>query len=458
MFIETLGIDSNDLNEQYLQQRILGADREEGKTIDYKKKFEFACETSGKISWKGVNRASQYEFLRDISSFANTNGGVIFYGINAPQGIPIKINGLNIPKNAFELIENHLDDLLRDHIEPPITVGYHHTSLENARQVYALIIPRSLTGPYQLVFEEGNKPIHKEFWARSDAKKKYQLGVGQLRDAFRRSQALIDEVAQFKANRIKFASNGFAISKLPFNGNAMTLLHLIPIGAFDVERKQYDTNSVFREEKVLVPMFRTGNAGFLGSDPTIRSAFNFDGVKKCCFYKFPTKSELDASERTVSYPYTCAQLFTNGIVEAIERIKLNTEKHIQNQKRIDISSYEEGLINALRNYLETLQKLRVAPRIFLFLTLCGVKGYELGRSLSSTMLGGQIDRDTLEIAASPIDTYNIKPETILKPCFDSIWNACGYPESLNYDDDGNYDVRGSDQRLKKWVEGPLEKN
>ena len=27
---------------------------------------------------------------------------------------------------------------------------------------------------------------------------------------------------------------------------------------------------------------------------------------------------------------------------------------------------------------------------------------------------------------------------VLRPCFDSIWNACGYAKSLNYDENGKW--------------------
>ncbi|MBU7009184.1 MAG: hypothetical protein HXS46_00730 [Theionarchaea archaeon] len=47
-----------------------------------------------------------------------------------------------------------------------------------------------------------------------------------------------------------------------------------------------------------------------------------------------------------------------------------------------------------------------------------------------------IDRDVLALPEIMIENYDIIARDILKPCFDSIWNACGFPRSLNYNEAG----------------------
>ena len=37
-----------------------------------------------------------------------------------------------------------------------------------------------------------------------------------------------------------------------------------------------------------------------------------------------------------------------------------------------------------------------------------------------------------------IESYNDKIEHILKPIFDTVWNACGFKRSKNYDKDGKW--------------------
>ena len=49
-----------------------------------------------------------------------------------------------------------------------------------------------------------------------------------------------------------------------------------------------------------------------------------------------------------------------------------------------------------------------------------------------------IDRDILLLPEIILENYDIKAEKILKPCFDSIWNACGFSGSFYYNDEGEW--------------------
>ncbi len=45
-----------------------------------------------------------------------------------------------------------------------------------------------------------------------------------------------------------------------------------------------------------------------------------------------------------------------------------------------------------------------------------------------------IDRDILQLPEVMLQNYDEKAENVLKPCFDSIWNACGFRGSFNYNE------------------------
>ena len=47
-------------------------------------------------------------------------------------------------------------------------------------------------------------------------------------------------------------------------------------------------------------------------------------------------------------------------------------------------------------------------------------------------------RDILLLPEIVIEDYEVSAKDILRPCFDSIWNACGFPRSLNYNDAGEW--------------------
>jgi hypothetical protein len=49
-----------------------------------------------------------------------------------------------------------------------------------------------------------------------------------------------------------------------------------------------------------------------------------------------------------------------------------------------------------------------------------------------------IDRDALLLPDVIAEEFDVDVPKLLKPVFDGLWNACGYPRSLNYDDEGNW--------------------
>ena len=50
----------------------------------------------------------------------------------------------------------------------------------------------------------------------------------------------------------------------------------------------------------------------------------------------------------------------------------------------------------------------------------------------------EIDRDVLNIPEVLLERFDESPPELLKPIFDSVWNACGYARSSNYDEDGKF--------------------
>jgi len=49
-----------------------------------------------------------------------------------------------------------------------------------------------------------------------------------------------------------------------------------------------------------------------------------------------------------------------------------------------------------------------------------------------------IDRDVLYLSETEISDLSANAYDICRPLFDVIWNAAGFPRSLNFDDQGNW--------------------
>ena len=97
------------------------------------------------------------------------------------------------------------------------------------------------------------------------------------------------------------------------------------------------------------------------------------------------------------------------------------------------------MIKSFTDYLSLLKTLNVEPPIFIFLDLFGVKGYSMAvRERFWFAESHTIDRDILLLPEIIIESYDVSADKILRPCFDAIWNACGFPRSLNYNDEGEW--------------------
>lgn len=151
-------------------------------------------------------------------------------------------------------------------------------------------------------------------------------------------------------------------------------------------------------------------------------------------YRYNIDGFLTFGEDKNKKSYSYVQFFRSGIIEAVNGSMLEPYKE---KLQIPSVGYENELIKSLTNYLSLLQKLSTEPPIFVFLTLLGVKGYSM--AVSERFVSAKsdvIDRDILQLPEVIIESYDINPEKVLKPCFDSIWNACGFPRDLYYNDAG----------------------
>ena len=365
----------------------------EKKTLEYKQALP------------GNTDSDKKEFLADISSFANANGGDIIYGIieNRDTGLPAALEGV-IAENIDQEI-TRLDSIIRDGIEPRISgIKIRPIKRSNGKVVVVIRIPKSWISPHRVTFKGYDK-----FYSRS-TNGKYPMDVAELRNAFTLSESLTERIRKFRAERIsKIIANE---TPMPLDEKAKIVLHLIPIISFNPAQKYELTEEA---EKNLSPISCRG----------WNRRYNFDGFLTYCM-----------AEGRV-YAYT--QFFKNGIIEAVESLLLDN-KYPDGRFYIPSVSFEEALIVSLSNYFTVFKSLNVSLPIFLFLTLLQVKGYSMAVAPNHWKPRADlIDRDILYVPEEVIEEYDIVSSNILRPCFDSIWNACGFPKSLNYNEDGEWE-------------------
>lgn len=79
--------------------------------------------------------------------------------------------------------------------------------------------------------------------------------------------------------------------------------------------------------------------------------------------------------------------------------------------------------------------------MLVMLSLIGVRGYRMTVPPAAFDEGEPIDRDDLVVPEILVEEYETDPRSVaslLRPAFDAVWTACGYPRSPNYDPDGRW--------------------
>jgi hypothetical protein len=364
----------------------------EKKTLEYKKLLP------------GNSDGEKKEFLADVSSLANASGGDLIFGISQDNttGLPSKLEGLEVENVDRET--QRLHNIIREGIEPRIpSVDIQPIPLSNLKIVLIIRVQKSWLSPHRIAFKGDHK-----FYVRN-SNGKHELDVDELRIAFTFSQTVAERIRAFRERRI---SNIYANeTPVPLYENAKIALHLIPIISFS-PGQNYDIEKVASEPVKFRPI----------NCHSWDTRYNLDG-----FLSY----SADLSEKSHSY----AQLFRNGILEDVEGRLLKPDGE---KLWIPSVAFERELILGLNEHLSILKTISVELPVFVFLTLIGVKGYSMVHGRFVERESARIDRDILLLPEAVIESYDVKAERLLRPVFDSVWNACGLPRSHNYDKNGDW--------------------
>lgn len=262
------------INKDDLDELIAQADAEK-KTLEYKREIRVDQPSDRK------------EFLFDVSSFANTLGGHIFFGIEEDQGVPIALHGL--PKVNPDKLISKLENMCRAGIEPRISgLQMKAISLPSKGPVIVIRLPRSWGRPHMVKYRGTNK-----FYSRN-SNGKYPMDVSEIRSAFLLSEAAGERIRQFRVDRISLiGADETPVALDPF---PKIVLHLVP-SSFPDFQFQIDLG----QAKTLY-MKSLGTMG-LG-----RFRYNFDGWLG-----------YDGEPKAFSY----VQLFRSGTVETVDASSLS---------------------------------------------------------------------------------------------------------------------------------------
>jgi hypothetical protein len=371
-------------------QALKAAGIQEGKTIEYKRELP------------GTRDEDKREFLADISSFANTEGGDMLYGVTEDQGVIADIAGASSPDFDAEILR--LESLIRDGIAPRMAASFLVVPCVTAK-LLLIRIEKSWNSPHRVVFRG-----HDKFYARTSAGK-FALDVGQLRTAFLQSATVSEQISGFCLDRIIDIANDRA--PIPLMKEPRLALHIIPLGALSGD-VQVDVTAFHRNPALHRPWNPSG----------WDRRMTFEGVLL----------HGPVMEQGASF---YAHFYRNGILEAVNTSVLETLQ-VPGQRLIPHVAYEGSIVEYLPRCFQSLQHLGVRPPASLSLSLIGVRGLRMAMSRRSFDYGNEIREENLILPATVVESFAEPVNKMLKPMFDRVWNACGLLASQNFDAEGNW--------------------
>jgi hypothetical protein len=372
----------------------------EGKQIEFKREVSVSSDSEKR------------EFLSDISSFANASGGHIIFGMIEEGGVATSLPGLSLADVDAEVLR--IQQISLQSISPRIPgLLYRSIALANGKHAIVATIPQSWILPHMVTYKGSSR-----FYTRNSAGK-HQMDIDEIRNAVLMGESLPAKIRDFRASRISYLISGN--TPIAIHDPHIVVVHSIPAQAFQT-KFNIDIDRAARDWHLLSQLY---------GDAIDGHRINLDGLLTYLSFR---------DEPIGSY----TQLYRDGIVESATALLLET--HQSAGKLIPSTAFEQEIMKGTTKLLRFQKSLGVISPVFLMISLLNVEGFELGMSIAKRHRSKRsflraIDRPNLilpEVVLDDLETDDIA--TKLRPIFDSVWNALGWPFSMNYDEEGNWRI------------------
>lgn len=340
----------------------------------------------------GNREKDRKEFLADVTSFANAQGGDILFGIDAPNGIATAIAGLSIEDSDKEVLR--WEEVLLAGVEPRLPgVRLRWIACGEAGGVMLIRVPASSIAPHRVIFARSNR-----FFGRK-SNGKYEMDTQELRDAFTASEALPTRLRALHLEAVDAALRG----DLPIclGDDPTAIVSLIPTTIFR-EARDLDVTP----EHALAPHKPSGH---------MEAIRMIEGVL--------LHTNLGEQGAVQSYAVTHRTGRTDlvwTIGRLIDELK-KTETKLVWPKR-----FEDGLLDAAISGTSWLNHYGIDGPWLVMATITGIKDYHL--IVSNDYWSDPAWRDHATLPPLVIERMN---RAALLPLLRSFWLAFGLERPAN---------------------------
>lgn len=363
----------------------------ESKILDYKRELQF-------------DEKAKVEFIYDVSSFYNTEGGFIVVGLDEEKdeekkclGIP-KLPDIPVTISNYDNMLLRIQDSIRQSTNPSITNLQFSPLLSlNGSYVFLIGIPRTKGLPAMVTYGNQNR-----FFKRK-ANGKYFLDTYELYETFNGINLLEKRIGSFVQDRqIKVSEDIFwpDLGKL-----SSIIIHVIPIDSFDTQIENFSSYEVqnFLKSALSPP----GHEGY-------STRYCLEG-----FHLFQNR-RLGYDEEIVPYNL----LFRNGSTETFT----NQPFYKQPNKSLVVSG--EMIIETIKEQLEKnyliCSKFSIEPVFYLSIKLNNVQNMFLTpREIS---LGRYHNFNELQLPITLLSNDAADVKNKVKNMLDILWQSVGANE------------------------------
>jgi hypothetical protein len=150
--------------------------------------------------------------------------------------------------------------------------------------------------------------------------------------------------------------------------------------------------------------------------------FNADGI-------FSWETQAEEQRQKLS---TYIQLYRSGIIESVAIGQRGAFSEIpygpgQGTPVIASTLLVQNVLRTVTKSIELLQQLDVAPPVVIMLSLLNAKGYIFPAHQRDFYDSNRIDRPHVFLPPVVMNSYAEAIAEVLRPMFDALWNAGGWP-------------------------------
>lgn len=378
--VNVSSFDVRDISEEYIQ------------SLESKKELENEF-----LEYKRSLLEDNMDLAKVISAFANAKGGLIIFGMDDSVKI-VGLTGVDFDKEIQKI-----DSISRTKVDPPINVTCNPLKVQG-KQLLVVKVPMGIEKPYCT-----KKGENRKFYIRSN-NQNTPMSMNEIRrltvsgDNRSTTKSLLD-------SRINRIIQGETPAKL-YEG-PLFVLHMIPMPLY-LEQSTLDVSKM-RDCGHLFPITHDGYTPYVNSD----------GVYTC------NREGGIYGGNNPSYSY--AMFFKNGVIEAVDWTILNSNSALKENKFIPFE-FGAVCIEAIDNYRQYLVEMNITNSLNIYITFLDCKGFRihctapLYHALSVfSKTGLPTDRFTASVITETGLLWDTRKT--MKPAFNEIWNASGFPNS-----------------------------